>query len=81
MAVNLTEGAIERICRDDISCVEVEEFRPVLQVIDVKIYRLLLSDGTHTNVGVLGIGLQELVLHRMLQKGSIVRLNDFSPSM
>ena len=69
MVVNLTEGAIERICRDDISCcVEAEEFGPMLQVIDVKLYHLLMSDGTHSNVGLLSLGLKELVLHMMLQK-------------
>lgn len=85
MAVNLTEGAITIMCRDDFSS---EDLKPVLQVIDLKLvqsqqhsaterYRLVLSDGSHYQQGMLATQKNELVHSGRLQKGSVVKLTQF----
>ncbi|KAF7829144.1 replication protein A 70 kDa DNA-binding subunit A [Senna tora] len=85
MAVNLTEGAITIMCRDDFSS---EDLKPVLQVIDLKLvqsqqhsaterYRLVLSDGTYYQQGMLATQKNELVNSGRLQKGSVVKLTQF----
>ncbi|XP_028759424.1 replication protein A 70 kDa DNA-binding subunit A-like [Neltuma alba] len=85
MAASLTGGAIMTMCRDDFSC---EDLKPVLQVIDLKLvqsqqhnsterYRLVLSDGSHYQQGMLATQKNELVHAGRLQKGSVVKLNQF----
>ncbi|KAI4327970.1 hypothetical protein L6164_020372 [Bauhinia variegata] len=85
MAANLTEGAITFMCRDDFSS---EDLKPVLQVIDLKLvqaqqhsaterYRLVLSDGSHYQQGMLATQKNELVHTGRLQKGSVVRLTQY----
>ncbi|XP_054791912.1 LOW QUALITY PROTEIN: replication protein A 70 kDa DNA-binding subunit A-like [Prosopis cineraria] len=85
MAANLTGGAIITMCRDDFSC---EDLKPVLQVIDLKLvqsqqhnnterYRLVLSDGSHYQQGMLATQKNELVHAGRLQKGSVVKLTQF----
>ncbi|GAB4834819.1 hypothetical protein Ancab_033087 [Ancistrocladus abbreviatus] len=86
--MNLTVGAIERICNGD------QDFQPLLQVTDIRLvstsnpntnsterYRLLLSDGTHTQQGMLATQRNELVRSGKLQKGSIVQLMQFVPNV
>ncbi|KAG6577754.1 Replication protein A 70 kDa DNA-binding subunit C, partial [Cucurbita argyrosperma subsp. sororia] len=81
----LTEGAVMVICKRESSA---ETFQPVVQVIDLKLvnttqqsgserYRLLLSDGTHYQQGMLGTQLNGLVKSGKLQKGSIVQLRQY----
>lgn len=82
MAVNLTQGAIITMCFTS------EELQPVLQVIDLKLvqsqqnssterYRLVLSDGSYYQQGMLATQKNELVHSGRLQKGSIVKLHQF----
>lgn len=81
----LTEGAVMVICKRESSA---ETFQPILQVIDLKLvntsqqsgserFRLLVSDGTHYQQGMLGTQLNELVKSGKLQIGSIVRLRQY----
>ncbi|KAG6596695.1 replication protein A 70 kDa DNA-binding subunit A [Cucurbita moschata] len=81
----LTEGAVMMICKRESTA---ETFQPVVQVIDLKLvntaqqsgserYRLLLSDGTHYQQGMLGTQLNGLVKSGKLQKGSIVQLKQY----
>ncbi|XP_061366097.1 replication protein A 70 kDa DNA-binding subunit A-like [Gastrolobium bilobum] len=83
--VNLTEGAISTMSSDDFSS---EDLRPVLQVIDLKLvqssqhshserYRLVLSDGSLYQQGMLGTQKNELIHSGRLQKGSVVKLTQF----
>ncbi|XP_040986681.1 replication protein A 70 kDa DNA-binding subunit A-like [Juglans microcarpa x Juglans regia] len=87
MAINLTEGAIMMMCRGEL---KAEEVKPVLQVIDVKQvstqaqqhsnterYRVLLSDGSHHQQGMLATQMNALVKEGKLQKGSVVQLTQF----
>ncbi|KAJ1400506.1 hypothetical protein SESBI_29491 [Sesbania bispinosa] len=85
MAVNLTQGAIETTCSDNFSS---EELQPVLQIIELKLvqsqqnsavekYRLMVSDGSYYQQGMLATMKNELVRSRSLQKGSVVRLTRF----
>jgi replication factor A1 len=82
MAVNLTPGAIQTVCFTS------EELQPVLQVIDLKLvqssqnstserYRLVLSDGSFYQQGMLATQMNQLVKEQKLQKGSIVRLTQY----
>ncbi|RDX67786.1 Replication protein A 70 kDa DNA-binding subunit C, partial [Mucuna pruriens] len=84
MAVTLTPGAITAMCSGNCS----EELKPVVQVLDLKLvqsqqhsnterYRLVLSDGSHHQQGMLATQRNELVHSGRLQKGSIVRLTQF----
>ena len=78
MDVNLTQGAIVRICGDNFD--RDDEFKPVLQVTDCQnhvLHHLSLSDGSHFATAILFTQLQELVHSRRLQKGSIVKLTHF----
>lgn len=81
MAVNLTQGAIMKMCFTS------EEIQPVLQVIDLKLlqsqqnsttkmYQLVLSDGSHYKQGTLSVQKNKLIHSGRLQKGSIVKLNE-----
>ena len=71
--------------RDDFSS---EDMKPVLQVIDLKLvqssqqnsserYRLVLSDGSYYQQGMLATQKNELVNTGRLQKGSIVKLTQY----
>jgi replication factor A1 len=82
MAVNLTPGAIKTMCFTS------EELQPVLQVIDLKLvqssqnstserYRLVLSDGSFYQQGMLATQMNQLVKEQKLQKGSVVRLTQY----
>ncbi|KAK7407071.1 hypothetical protein VNO78_08712 [Psophocarpus tetragonolobus] len=84
MAVSLTEGAIMQMCGG--SC--PDDLKPVLQVIDLKLvqsqqhsaterYRLVLSDGSFYQQGMLATQKNDLVRDGALQKGSVVRLTQF----
>ncbi|GAB4857933.1 hypothetical protein Ancab_015838 [Ancistrocladus abbreviatus] len=88
MPMNLTVGAIEKICNGD------QDFQPLLQVTDIRLvstsnpnansterYRLLLSDGTHSQQGMLATQRNELVRSGKLQKGSVVLLLQFVPNV
>jgi hypothetical protein len=87
MAINLTEGAIMMMCRGEL---KAEEVKPVVQVIDVKQvstqaqqhsnterFRVLLSDGSHHQQGMLATQMNALVKDGRLQKGSVVQLTQF----
>lgn len=73
------------MCGDNFSS---EELKPVLQVIDLKLvqskqhsaterYRVMLSDGSHYQQGMLATQMNELVSSGRLQKGSVVKLSQF----
>ncbi|CAK8540260.1 unnamed protein product [Lathyrus sativus] len=82
MAVNLTPGAVMKMC-----FTAPEDFQPVLQVIDLRLvqssqsaterYRAVLSDGSYYEQGMLATQKNELVHSGRLQKGSIVKLLQF----
>ncbi|KAK9052769.1 hypothetical protein SSX86_029399 [Deinandra increscens subsp. villosa] len=87
MAVNLTEGAISLISTGN--C-QATEMKPVLQVLEVRAvqtqtsssenkerYRIILSDGSNNQQGMLATQLNDLVRSERLQRGSVVRLNEF----
>ncbi|KAJ7953349.1 Replication protein A subunit [Quillaja saponaria] len=86
MAVNLTEGVIAMMCRDEPMS---DDMKPVVQVTDLRLlqqpqqrsatdrYRLVISDGSHSQQGMLATQKNELVSSGKLQKGSIVQLNSF----
>ncbi|KAI9125105.1 hypothetical protein K1719_003721 [Acacia pycnantha] len=85
MAAKLSSGAIMTLCRDDLS---YDDLKPVLQVIDLKLvqsqqhnnmerYRLVLSDGSHYQQGMLATQKNDLVHAGRLQKGSVVKLTQF----
>ncbi|KAE9596883.1 hypothetical protein Lal_00007554 [Lupinus albus] len=87
MAVNLTSGAITAMCSDD-SSTSSEDLKPVLQVIDLKQvqsqqnaaterFRLVLSDGSLYQQGMLATQKNDLVRSGRLQKGSVVKLTQF----
>ena len=93
MAMNLTEGAIMKMCRGELKA-EDEGVKPILQVIEVmqvvtkaqqqpssssstERYRVVLSDGTHQQQGMLATQKNHFVKDGKLQKGSIVRLTHF----
>jgi len=67
MGVNLTQGATERMVSEN--GIEFDnEFKPVLQVIDLKPHCHGLSDGTHYYFGVLPLSpkFEAFVRSRML---------------
>ena len=91
--MNLTEGAIMKMCRGELKA-EDEGVKPILQVIEVmqvvtkaqqqptnssstERYRVVLSDGTHQQQGMLATQKNHFVKDGKLQKGSIVRLTHF----
>ena len=85
MSVNLTEGAVMSMSRDDFSS---EDMKPVLQIINLKPvqslqqnsterYWLVLSDGSHYQQGMLAPQKNELVNTGRLQEGSIVKLTQY----
>ncbi|KAL9177359.1 hypothetical protein ABFS82_01G053300 [Erythranthe guttata] len=80
--VNLTDGAIAMLSTGDGQRSDVQ---PVLQVVDIRLinsqnqintdrYRILLSDGTFTQQGMLATQRNDLVRSDKLQKGSIILL-------
>ncbi|KAJ4950853.1 hypothetical protein NE237_027685 [Protea cynaroides] len=85
MAVNLTGGAIAMLCNGE---AQEAELKPVLQVTDIRLvntqqqsanerYRILLSDGSFLQQGMLATQMNYLVKSGKLQKGSIVKLTQF----
>lgn len=86
MPINLTEGAIAVLSGGD---AQNSDIKPVLQVADIRLvntarsqgdnerYRLLLSDGSFTQQGMLATQRNYLVHTGKLQKGSIVQLTQF----
>lgn len=87
--VNLTDGAIEMLSSGE-GQQQGLEVKPVLQVWDLRLvntqnqnnsakerYRLILSDGVHTQQGMLATQRNDLVRSQKLQKGSIVQLTQF----
>ncbi|XP_062026061.1 uncharacterized protein LOC133742426 [Rosa rugosa] len=87
MNARLTEGAILKIKTEFVD----DNYKPILQVIDLKQihtqrgggcgtewYRLVISDGSHTAQGMLATQQNFLVQQGHLQKGSVVRLNQFT---
>ncbi|KAF8378985.1 hypothetical protein HHK36_028411 [Tetracentron sinense] len=85
MAINLTGGAIAMLCNGDAQGADV---KPILQVADIRLvntqqqnnnerYRILLSDGSHLQQGMLATQRNDLVKLGTLQKGSIVQLTQF----
>ncbi|XP_051137025.1 replication protein A 70 kDa DNA-binding subunit A-like [Andrographis paniculata] len=83
--VTLTEGAIAILSSGDTQPTDV---KPVLQVVDIRLvntqsqnnserYRILLSDGSFTQQGMLATQRNELVRSQKVQKGSIVQLTQF----
>lgn len=82
MAVNLTPGAVMKMCFS-----APEDFQPVLQVIDLRLvqssqtaterYRAVLSDGAYYEQGMLATQKNDLIHSGRLQKGSIVKLLQF----
>ncbi|KAF4377891.1 hypothetical protein F8388_018492 [Cannabis sativa] len=90
MAVTLTEGAITRICTEEFR--KEDNWKPVVQILDLRMvntqggqpvppekerFRVRLSDGSHFQQGMLGTQVNDLVRQGKLQKGSLIRLNEF----
>lgn len=81
-SVDLTRGAIAMISEGG-----AEGMKPVLQVSDVRLvnttqstterYRMMLSDGVHTQQAMLATQMNSIVKDGTLQKGSVVQLNEF----
>ncbi|KAK1326633.1 hypothetical protein QJS10_CPA01g03022 [Acorus calamus] len=79
--VNLTRGAIAMVSNGE------ADLKPVLQVADLRLvntvqntterYRMMLSDGVHTQQAMLATQMNPAVKSGKLQKGSIVRLTEF----
>ncbi|KAM7490917.1 hypothetical protein LguiA_033838 [Lonicera macranthoides] len=87
MAVNLTDGAIALLSSGEATNTDV---KPVLQVVDIRAvntsnhqnnsnerFRLLLSDGSYLQQGMLATQRNDLVRSERLQKGSVVQLTQF----
>lgn len=89
MDVRLTEGAILKMNTEDLE----EDYKPILQVRNLKQihtqrggatvqdterYKLVMSDGSHSQPGMLGTQQNFLVQQGLLQEGSVVRLNQFT---
>ncbi|EPS68676.1 hypothetical protein M569_06091 [Genlisea aurea] len=83
--VNLTEGAIAALSGGNAQGTDI---KPVLQIAEIRLvnaqnqsnnerYRLLLSDGSFTQQGMLATQRNDLVRSQKLQKGSIVQLTQF----
>jgi len=72
MAVNLTQGAIPRICSHNVS--DYRGFKPVLQVFACESHKLFLSDGSHYTRGILAKNLEKSFTSRILHKGCFVKL-------
>lgn len=81
--MQLTHGAVEKMSNGD------TEISPVLQVTEIRLvnssnqnaanerFRVIVSDGIHTQQGMLGTQRNDLVRSGSLQKGSVVRLLQF----
>ncbi|KAK9928220.1 hypothetical protein M0R45_025366 [Rubus argutus] len=89
MDVRLTEGAILKMNTEDLE----EDYKPILQVRNLKQihtqrggatvqdterYKLVMSDGSHSQPGMLGTQQNFLVQQGLLQEGSVVCLNQFT---
>ncbi|XP_010529261.1 PREDICTED: replication protein A 70 kDa DNA-binding subunit E-like isoform X1 [Tarenaya hassleriana] len=86
MAVNLSPGAVVRMLNGEVTT--EKEMMPVLQVTELKLvqskrepmkerFRMLLSDGTYLQQGMLGTSQNDLVKRGILQAGSVVKLTRF----
>ncbi|KAG0479184.1 hypothetical protein HPP92_013903 [Vanilla planifolia] len=79
---NLSRGSIAAISQG-----VGDDLQPVLQVVEIRLvntvkssverYRMLLSDGVHHQQGMLATQMNDIVKSGQLQKGSIVKLNEF----
>lgn len=85
--VTLSEGAIERICNYEeglTACLQVTDIRLILPANlatgTPERYRILLSDGRHSQQGMLAVQMNGLVKSGILQKGSVVRLLQYNCS-
>ncbi|KAF5740448.1 replication protein A 70 kDa DNA-binding subunit E [Tripterygium wilfordii] len=87
-STKLTEGAVGALGGG----ATAEDFKPMMQVTDLKQvqtkqqqaterFRVLLSDGSQLQQGMLATHLNNLVHSQKLQRGSIVTLNDYSCSV
>lgn len=84
--VNLTDGAVEMLSIGEWNS---EEFKPVLQIVDVRLvntqnqsnnnerYRLLISDGVYQQQGMLATQKNDLIRSKRIQKGSIIQMKEF----
>jgi len=66
-----------------------EEFKPVLQITDVRLvntqnqtnnnerYRILISDGTHIQQGMLATQKNDLIRSQQIRKGTIIQMKEF----
>lgn len=88
MEAQLTAGAIEMIRNEQVK--SEKDMVLILQVTQLRAYsstlqqgtakeryRMLLSDGTETQLGMLATTQNQLVNNEILRPGSIVRLNSF----
>ncbi|CAN4076368.1 unnamed protein product [Withania somnifera] len=83
---NLTDGAVEMLSIGEWNS---EEFKPVLQIVDVRLvntqnqsnnnerYRLLISDGVYQQQGMLATQKNDLIRSKRIQKGSIIKMKEF----
>ncbi|PWA85357.1 Nucleic acid-binding, OB-fold [Artemisia annua] len=84
MSIKLTENVITGIKNGE---VDVQNVQPVLQVADIRLidlkdrYRILLTDGVDTLNGMLGSQLNHLVRSEQVQKGSVIRLKQFTANV
>ncbi|RZC73961.1 hypothetical protein C5167_049442 [Papaver somniferum] len=84
MAINLTQNAIAMICSGQF---QGDDLKPIVQVVDIKLissnntnaerYRMVISDGVHTQQGMLATQKNELVHSGQLKTNSIVELSQF----
>ncbi|KAI3961517.1 hypothetical protein MKX01_001253 [Papaver californicum] len=84
MAINITNNAIAMICSGEF---QGDDLKPIVQVVDIKLigsnnsaaerYRMVISDGVHTQQGMLATQKNDLVHSGQLQTGSIVELSQF----
>ncbi|KAL5742132.1 hypothetical protein ACOSP7_028864 [Xanthoceras sorbifolium] len=92
MAMELTENAIALICKGDVT--SDNDLVPVVQILELKLvvskqqqqqqqqqqqrFRMVLSDGSLSQQGMLATQRNELVTSGLLQIGSVIRLTKFT---
>ncbi|KAI3862722.1 hypothetical protein MKX03_002014 [Papaver bracteatum] len=84
MAIILTQNAIATICSGEF---QGDDLKPIVQVVDIKLissnntsaerFRMVISDGVHTQQGMLATQKNELLYSGQLQTNSIVELSEF----
>ncbi|KAL6556466.1 hypothetical protein OROGR_005754 [Orobanche gracilis] len=83
--ITLTEGAVPMLSSGDAQGTDI---KPVLQIADIRLvktqnqnnverYRIVLSDGSFAQQGMLATQLNDLVRSEKLHKGSIIQLTQF----